>query len=162
MSKLVLVGYIIGSHGVKGEVKVKALTPNFFGFPALYKENNEKIKFKVRSSNQDVSICSIDGVNDKNISDRLKGMQIFAMRSDFPEIEEDGEFYISDLIDMDIKDPDSKEKIGKIIAVHNYGAGDICEVEIRSNKLLLPFNNDTFPEVDVENKVIYCNIPDEV
>lgn len=157
--KKVLVGYITSVHGIKGEVKVKSLASNLFGFSNLYKSDGSLITLNLRSSANNIYICSIEGVKDRNSAENYKNTELFALRSDFPEIEE-GEFYVSDLIGLDVVNINDNIKIGIVKSVDNFGAGDICEIKfLDSNQEFFPFNNEVFPKVDIPNGKIYCNIP---
>jgi len=81
-------------------------------------------------------------------------------RSRLPEREED-EWYHSDLIGLAAQGPDGVT-IGTVIAVHNFGAGDLLEIGPPGGgaTVLMPFTRETVPEVDVEGGWLRINPPE--
>lgn len=163
--KLVCVGKIIAAHGIKGAVKIKSYTEipqSLVEYSPLYnKDGSEIFEIKSLSVNKDVIIAVVNGMNSRNDAELLKGRDLFADKALFSETEE-GEFYQDDLIGLAAKTEDG-EIFGKILAIHNYGGGDIIEIRMQNSQKteLFAFTGEIFPEVDIEDGyVVIC--PPEV
>lgn len=151
---MILLGRIVGAHGIKGEVVVHSFAHQpediaAYG-PLSDKSGTRTFKLRVlRVTPKGAIIARIAGVADRNAAEALKGIELFVAREKLPE-PGDGEFYHVDLIGLAAVAPDGT-RIGEIVAVQNYGAGDLLEIRIpgRKETELVPFNDDFVPEVDV-------------
>jgi 16S rRNA processing protein RimM len=94
-------------------------------------------------------VARIEGVTDRNAAEALKGTELYVDRDRLPAATE-GEFYHADLIGLDAVDPDGKA-IGSIVAVQNFGAGDLLEVRLAGSTRteLVPFTEAAVPTVDM-------------
>jgi 16S rRNA processing protein RimM len=112
----ILVGKIVAAQGLRGEMRVQTFTSTPSDL-ALLKTG---VKF-IRAAGTGVAIVSMDGVSDRDSAERMRGTELFADRSEFPKLKK-GEHYITDLIGM---------KVGNhtVEYVHNFGAGDILELD---------------------------------
>lgn len=160
--KMVCMAMITTAHGVKGQVKVKSWTKepkDFASFSCLYNSNGD-VEFKVKIVGQikEDFIVSIEGVNDRNKAEALRGTKLFVKRSMLPELAQ-GQFYHTDLVGLMAKTSDGKE-LGRVKAVYNFGAGDMLEIGDLVD--YLPFTNKVVPEVDIENGFILINMPEFV
>ena len=123
---------ITGAHGVAGEVRLKLLGDGLDAlkahksFVASGIEGGLTLK-KVRSDNKGGAIARFAEVPDRSAAERLRGTQLSVDRSDLPALEE-GEYYHADLIGLDVVD-ETGETVGTVIAVENFGATDIIEIE---------------------------------
>ncbi|MBY0421841.1 MAG: ribosome maturation factor RimM, partial [Parvularculaceae bacterium] len=102
----------------------------------------------VRVAKPTLVIARAPQVRSREDAERLKGVKLFAPRDRLPPTEED-EFYVEDLIGLAAK-TDSGRDLGRITAVHNFGAGDI--IEIRRDgapALLTPFTISAIPHVSI-------------
>lgn len=163
IKKYLEVGKIVGTHGLKGEIKVFPWCNNvdFINqFKKLYLDNNNTKKeinvlSSKKASNKNISILKLESVDSKNQADLLRGEILYIDRED-AELDEE-EYFIQDLIGMDICDVDSeKKKYGKLEDVINTGANDIYQVKGIDNKeYFIPVIDDVVKEIDIENRVIY-------
>ena len=94
-------------------------------------------------------MARLEGVGDRTAAEALKGVELYVDRDRLPAAAE-GEFYHADLIGLAAVDPEGK-RIGEIVAVQNFGAGDLLEIRLAgSGKTeLVPFTDATIPEVDI-------------
>jgi 16S rRNA processing protein RimM len=100
-------------------------------------------------------------VNDRNEAEKLKGTILCAPESDLPEKPEDT-WYYRELIGLDAM-LGNGQKYGKIIAVHNFGAGDIIDIEkIDGSTEMLPFNEVFVGDVDMEKGTVIVFPPEYV
>ena len=92
----------------------------------------------------------IKGVTTREEAEALTGTKLYVPHSRLPAREED-EWYHADLIGLAALDRDGAA-IGTVIAVHNFGAGDLLEIRPAGGgaTVLMPFTRETVPEVDVE------------
>jgi 16S rRNA processing protein RimM len=144
---------VIGApHGIKGELRVKTFTsdPLALGdYGPLYSKDGRAFEVAgIRPANT-VVVVRFKGVSDRNAAEALAGTELFIDRSMLPDEGDDDEFYHADLVGLVVKD-ETGEAIGKVDAVHNFGAGDILEVTVNGRRgVLIPFNQAAVPEVSV-------------
>jgi 16S rRNA processing protein RimM len=150
----VLLGRIVGAHGLRGEVLLHAYTatPEDIGAYGALTDAAGRRSFailSVRSTPKGV-VARIEGVDDRTAAETLKGVELYLPRERLPAPTAEGEFYHADLIGLDALDPDGKT-IGKIVAVENYGAGDLLEICLAGSgkSELIPFTEAFVPHVDV-------------
>ena len=151
----VLLGRITGVHGLKGEVKIITYTgepQDIAAYGALTGANGER-HFRIssiRSVKGATVIATLHGVSDRDEAERLRGTDLYVSRMALPPPEDD-EYYHSDLIELKAISPDG-EPIGKILAVHNFGAGDLLEVrfEGEGQAQFIPFENAHVPRIDLD------------
>jgi 16S rRNA processing protein RimM len=163
---LVLVGIFGAAHGVRGEVRLKSYTGDQLAiadYPRLTDESG-KTKFKIVSARpvkDDILVVRVDGVADRTAAEKLTNTSIYMPRADLPPADED-EFYHADLIGLRAETREGA-LIGTIANVLNFGAGDILDVrpEIGDN-LLLPFTKKVVPIVEIANKRVIVDMPEEV
>ena len=162
----VLLGRITGVHGLKGEVKIAAFTADPEDVAAYGPLSNADGSITVeiaslRPAGGGAIVARLRGVADRNAAERLRGTELFVPRSVLPPADaDDGEYYHSDLIGLSAISP-SGEPLGEIVAVHNYGAGDLLELRPLNARqtLLIPFESAYAPHVDLETRCITIVIP---
>jgi 16S rRNA processing protein RimM len=160
---MVLVGTIAGAHGIKGEVRLRSFVAepsaiaSYGPFVTATGEAIEIVRLKPQKGG---FIASLKGVTDRNRAEALKGRELFAPRGRLPEVKA-GEVYVHDLIGLTVRLKD-ESVLGKVVAVPNYGAGDLLEVEIvnRPETVLIPFADGYVPKVDVAHGVIVADLPE--
>jgi 16S rRNA processing protein RimM len=144
---------VIGAaHGIKGELRVKTFTgdPLALGdYGPLYAKDGRAFEIAdIRPANT-VVVVRFKNVKDRNAAEALAGTELFVDRSVLPDDGDDDEFYHTDLVGLAVKD-DTGAELGKVIAVHNFGADDILEVTIEGRKgVLIPFSQAAVPEVSI-------------
>ena len=88
-------------------------------------------------------------VTTREAAEALKSTKLYIRRTALPEPDED-EFYFSDLVGLDVKTTDGK-RMGKIIAVHEFGAGDMLEIKPKQGASFFhPFTKMATPKVDLD------------
>ena len=159
----VLLGRITGAHGLKGEIVVHAYTeyPEDIGAYGILSDGDGRREIElevVRITEKGVIACA-KGVNDRTQAEALKGMELWAPRERLPEVE-DGAFYHADLIGLDAFAPDGR-RVGKVVAVPNYGASDLLEVRLEGSRRteLIAFTEDFVPEVDIARRRVVVRLP---
>jgi 16S rRNA processing protein RimM len=155
---LVVVGAILGAHGVRGDVRVKSFTAEpeaLFEYAPFLSETGEVLIDPLRARPaKDHFIVSPEKPLQKEEWDRLKSTKLYVSRDILPEIEED-EFYIEDLVGLQVYSG-GDTPIGRVKAVLNHGASDLIEVQPTPNgkPVLVPFTLDDVPLVDLNARRI--------
>ena len=116
---------IIGAHGVKGEVRLKLFTEDLSPYPTL-EGGGRTFTLKSVRAGSNGAVARFAEITDRNEAEAMRGTALTVPRSALPPLGE-GEFYHADLIGLPCL-VDGVE-IGKAVAVENFGAGDIIEVE---------------------------------
>lgn len=143
----ILVGKIVGAQGLRGELRVHTYTQNPTDFAGLKVESEKfnpgELKFVRALPSSVIIIAKIAGIDDRTTAETLCGTELFINRDDLPALS-DGEFYHDDLIGMMVG-------TNKVVAIHNFGAGDILELD---NGEMISFSG---AKVDMESKKILFN-----
>jgi 16S rRNA processing protein RimM len=131
---------VAGAHGVKGELRLKLFTEGTEGLSrhvALFVGGVERPLLSIRDGGK-TAVARFDGIADRSAAEALRGSLVEVDRSALPPLE-DGEYYHADLIGLPAVDR-AASAIGTVVAVENYGAGDLLEVEDEAGKRsLIPF-----------------------
>jgi 16S rRNA processing protein RimM len=144
----ILVGKIVAPQGIRGEFRVQSFAQQPIDFKKFHifcdKCDDGQFHF-VRVLKQNIIIANIDGINDRNTAESLRGTELYISRDDLPKLKEN-EYYQSDLIGFDVVR--EGKKIGVVDCFQNFGAGDIIELD---NGEMVSFIN---ADVDMANKQI--------
>ena len=160
----VLLGDIGAAHGLKGEVRLRSFTQTpaaIVEYGSLEDETGANtIEIASIRPGPKGLIARIKGVTTREGAEALTGTKLYVPRERLPEAEE-GAWYHSDLIGLAAYDA-FEIQIGTVVAVHNFGAGDIIEVKLTDHEdtLLLPFTDATVPEIDTEERRITLVLPE--
>ncbi|SCY17023.1 16S rRNA processing protein RimM [Microvirga guangxiensis] len=166
---LVLVGEFGRSHGLKGEVRLKSHTGDpqaIVGYKPLIATNGKTYTLKnVRQApggEPDILIALVDGVTTREASEALNRVQLHVERDKLPPPDDEDEFLLADLIGLTVQN-EAGETIGTIVAVPNYGSGDLLEIAPaqKGSTALLPFTKAFVPVVDIAAKRVVAAVPDD-
>jgi 16S rRNA processing protein RimM len=131
---------VAGAHGVKGEVRLKLFSDSVESLSrheTLHVGGVDRRLLAIRDSGK-TAVARFEGINDRSAAEALRGTLVEIDRSALPPLEA-GEYYHADVIGLPCFDRDGAE-LGKVVAVENYGAGDLLEVERATGKRsLIPF-----------------------
>ncbi|MFO1150271.1 MAG: ribosome maturation factor RimM [Alsobacter sp.] len=149
---LVQVAVLGAPHGVRGEIRVKALTQNpasVGDYGPVEAEDGRRFTLSVvRTLKDGMAVVRIAGVEDREAAAALTHLKLFVPRDRLPEPEED-EFYASDLVGLVVADR-AGNTLGTVRGVADYGAGDLLDVQRPDGgSVLLPFTRAFVPEVDM-------------
>ena len=167
MEKHMVIGSVMGSHGIKGELKIKPLTDDLERFYDLsyvlvcqQKKITEYTINHVRI-HKNIILLTLEGINDRNTSDLLRGASIEIRRKDAVNLEVD-EFFITDLIGLQIVS-ETGDIIGTVNDVlQTTGSVDTLEIQMPNKKIYVPFRGIYFPDVDILEGKIIANIPEDL
>lgn len=161
----VCIGVIAGAHGVRGQVRVKSFTAEpqdvtAYG-PVTDASGARQFDLRITGAARGMMLARIDGVGDRNAADSLRGTELYVDRDRLPDPDED-EYYYADLIGLDAVSTDGTT-LGSVRAMHNFGAGDMIELEDGSGKTeLLPFTASVVASVDLEAGVVTIDPPHDI
>lgn len=165
MSALVCVARIGAAHGVRGAVKLWTFTQDPFAVkrygPLSTKDGRHQFEIAQVREAKDHLVATFKGVATRDEAERLNGIELYVARDKLPSTDED-EYYHTDLIGLAAVTTDG-DALGRVLAIHNFGAGDIIEIApLKGATMLLPFSNAVVPEVDIAGGRVVIKLPQEI
>lgn len=156
----ICVAKILNAHGIKGLVKLRLYVEdaNLIEDPdiSFYKGevSNETIKIKLKNPIKGDFLAEIVGVHDRNAAELLRHAKIYMDENALPDLKDD-EVYHKDLIGLSLIDKDSKEPIGRVKSIQNFGAEDLFEIApLSGNAFFLPFRDEFIVDINIGDKFI--------
>lgn len=161
IKKYLEVGQIVGTHAIKGEVRINGWcdSPEFLKkFKKLYLDENGKDFVEVTSCrvHKNVAIAKFKGVDSIDEAITMKNKILFIKRKDasIPK----GSYFIAELIDCTVVDAKDYSKVYGIISdVSSTGANDVWHIKDGDNEYLIPAIPDVVDKVDVEKGIVRIN-----
>jgi 16S rRNA processing protein RimM len=152
-------------HGVRGAVKLWTFTEDPFAVqaygPLVTKDGARSFEVATAREAKGHLVATLKGIATREEAERLNGIELYVAREKLPETD-DNEYYHADLIGLSAVSP-AQEPIGRVVAIHNFGAGDIIEIAPPSGPtLLLPFTNAVVPTVDLAARRVVIELPGEI
>ena len=149
----VCLGQIGAAHGVRGEVRLRSFTAEpgaIAAYGPLQTEDGRILEIEALRPAKDHFVARLAGIRDRDAAAALTNVKLYVPRERLPATQEPDEFYHADLIGLAAVDR-SGGKIGTVVAVHNFGAGDLIEVQPENGGAshLVPFDINHVPTVDV-------------
>ncbi|OYY66839.1 ribosome maturation factor RimM [Sphingomonas sp. 28-62-11] len=146
----VALAVIIGAHGVTGEVRLKVFTDDLGRYKSF---NQGRLTLKSVRHGSNGAIARITEVTDRNAAEAMRGTELTVPRADLPALGE-GEYYHADLLGLPAISTDG-EPLGQVVAIDNFGAGDVIEIERPDKKrFMVPMNINAVPEWDDARMVV--------
>lgn len=147
----IAVGKIGRPHGVRGLVRIQSWTArpeDVAAYGPVETEAGRRLEIEVVAAAGDMVTARIEGVSDRDGARALNGAVVYIPRAALPEPGAE-EFYHHDLIGLRAVDVVGAD-LGKVSAVHDYGAGAVLEIAAPDGEaLMVPFTRDAAPEVDI-------------
>lgn len=158
----ICIAEIATTHGVRGQVKLRCFADNpelMLDPDGLRDDKGRVFKITTAAPHKDQYIASIEGLSDCDAAKMLRGTKLYIDRDRLPPADPD-EIYHVDLIGMTVRTK-NEGKLGAVIAVQNFGAGDLIEVRRGPGlkNLYIPFNSDTVVDVDAALRDIEMELP---
>jgi 16S rRNA processing protein RimM len=166
-AKLILVAQVAGAFGVRGEVRLTAFTEdplamldygvllNAAGAPVLTMKTGRAVKGAV--------IGEADEIATREQAEAMRGLKLYIDRSALPPAEDEDEFYLVDLIGLEVVSP-AGEPLGRVKFVANFGAGDLLEIAPATPgeaSWYAPFTKAVVPGIDLAAGRIVVDRPPE-
>jgi 16S rRNA processing protein RimM len=161
----ICVARIGAAHGVRGAVKLWTFTEDPLAVkdygPLTTKDGARQFEVTHAREAKDHLVVTLKGIATRDEAERLNGVELYIARDQLPETDED-EYYHADLIGLAAVTAEGAP-IGRVIAIHNFGAGDIIEIAPpHGATMLLPFTNAVVPTVDLVGGRVVIELPEEV
>ena len=160
----VCLGQIGAAHGVRGEVRLRSFTSDpaaIAAYGPLETEDGRVLEIEKLRPAKDHFVARLSGISDRDAASALTNAKLYVPRERLPQTEDPDEFYHADLIGLAAVDRAGKT-LGAVVAIHNFGAGDLIEVRPQTggNTELVPFDTVHVPEVDIASGKIVIDPPD--
>ncbi|MDB5548934.1 MAG: rRNA processing protein RimM [Tardiphaga sp.] len=152
-------------HGVRGAVKLWPFTDDPLAVldygPLTTQDGARSFEIVEARAVKDHLVVTLKGVAGRDEVARLNGIELYIARDRLPPTD-DGEYYHADLIGLAAVDP-AHAPIGRVLAIHDFGAGTIIEIAPPAGPtLLLPFTDAVVPTVDLAAGHVVIVLPDEI
>jgi 16S rRNA processing protein RimM len=165
MPAQICVARIGAAHGVRGAVKLWTFTEDPLAVkrygPLATKDGARSFEVATAREAKGHLVATLKGVATREDAERLNGLELYIAREKLPATGT-GEYYHADLIGLAAVNA-ANEPIGRVIAIHNFGAGDIIEIAPPNGAtMLLPFTNAVVPTVDIAGDRVVIELPAEI
>lgn len=162
----ICVAQIGAAHGLKGDVRLWSYTEDpkaVARYGTLVTEDGTRqLEIVQLRAEKDHFIAKLRGIDDRNAAEALRNVRLYVARERLPATEDADTFYHADLVGLAAADPDGNA-LGDVVAIHNYGAGDIVELRRADGTThMYPFHRDVVPEIDIAGGRMTIVPPEEV
>jgi 16S rRNA processing protein RimM len=159
----VCLGQIGAAHGVRGEVRLHSFTSDptaIASYGPLEAEDGRVFEIETLRPAKDHFVARLAGIRDRDAASALAKTRLYVARERLPQTKEPDEFYHADLVGLAVVDR-AGNGLGTVVAIHNFGAGDLIEVQpdAGGNTELVPFDTVNVPAVDVASGKIVVDPP---
>lgn len=154
IGKTVVVGVVLKTVGLKGEIKIKSLSDN----PDRYAPG-KRIWVQTAKGPEDfvitgareakgIFVVSLEGVTDIDRAEQLRGLDVFVPESEVPPLPE-GEYYHYQILGLPVYNYKGI-LLGKVTDIFTAGVKDVYVVKGQGSEYMIPVNDDTVDEIDVK------------
>jgi 16S rRNA processing protein RimM len=159
----ICLGQIGAAHGVRGEVRLHSFTADpqaIAAYGSLETDDGRIFEIESLRPAKNHLVAKLAGITNRNAAEQLTNIKLYVPRERLPEPEAADEFYHADLIGLTVVDR-TGATLGTVIAVHNFGAGDLIEVRQAEGEptQMLPFDEATVPQVDLAAGRLVVELP---
>lgn len=161
----VCIAQIGAPHGVHGEVRVRVFTEDPMAVmcygPLETEDGSQRFEIAGLRAAKRSFIARLRGVADRTAAERLSNLALYVPREKLPPPQDNETFYHADLIGLSAYDRQGAA-IGTVLAVHNFGAGDLLEIKTQCGgaPVMLPFTASAVPMIDVSAGRIVVDPPE--
>ncbi len=160
MDKLIDVGQIVNTHGLKGEVKVNIRTdcPEVFElFESVYTDNGTEYEVKGVRYQKGCVLLKLKGIDDVDKAERMRGTVIYAKRDIFSDLPEDT-YLVADIIGLKVRE--AQTEYGTVTDVLTTGSNDVYAVKDQNGKMIyIPAIKSVVQDIDTESGYIEIIMP---
>ena len=153
-------------HGVRGELRLQSFTGDplaIADYGPLTDKSGKKTftLLNLRPQGKDMLVVRLKDVDDRDGAQALNGVELYLAREKLPAPDPE-EFYLADLEGLRAETA-TGEPIGRVVALRNFGAGDILEIAPASggDTLMYPFTKAVAPIIDLAGGRIVVEPPTE-
>ncbi len=160
----VCVGQFAGAQGVRGSAKLRSfcgVAADALTYGPLASEDGSRAFLVTQEGEAKGNlIVRVEGISSRDAAQALNGLRLYVDRDRLGALEED-EFLHADLIGLDAVSADGSP-LGRVRAVHDFGGGDILEIERPgAESVLAPFTKAIVPHVDIAAKRVTVDLPED-
>lgn len=146
----VTLAVVIGAHGVAGEVRLKVFAEDLKPYKSF---NQGAFTLKSARVGSNGTIARFAEIVDRNAAEAMRGTELTVPRSTLPPLAE-GEYYHADILGLPVM-TDTGDAVGIVVAIDNFGAGDVLEIERPDKKrFMVPMRVEAVPEWDDARLII--------
>ena len=165
MAAHICIARIGAAPGVRGAVKLWTFTEDPLAVkeygPLMSKDGARQFEVTHAREAKDHLVATLKGIATREDAERLNGLELYVAREKLPATDDD-EYYHADLIGLAAVTT-ADQPLGRVIAIHNFGAGNIIEIAPpQGSTLLLPFTNAVVPSVDLAAGRVVIELPPEI
>ena len=161
----VLIGRIVGVHGLKGTNKFKSyaesLSVFYPGQSMLIRDNRNRetsVELDWVKSHTKTPLISFKGVTDRGRAEALIGAELFIPATELPELDEDS-YYWFELIGIEVYTAD-EDYLGRITSIFPTGSNDVYVVKDKNKEVLIPALESVVVDIDLELKRMRVDLPE--
>ncbi len=149
----VCLGQIGAAHGVRGEVRLRSFTADpaaITSYGPLETEDGRVFEIETLAAGEGPFRREAVRHHRPRRRRAAPNIKLYVPRERLPAPDEPDEFYHADLIGLAAVDRAGRQ-LGAVVAVHNFGAGDLIEMrpEAGGKTELVPFDETNVPVVDL-------------
>ena len=153
MKKYLEAGKIVGTHGIRGELRVQPWCDSAEAFCRLKRvylgaDGSGEVKVACRP-HKTIALVKMDGVDSIPDAERLRGHVLFLAREDYKLPK--GQYFIQDIIGLSVVDADTGETYGQITDVSSTGANDVYHMKMGEREVLIPAVPSIVRAVDIDD-----------
>jgi 16S rRNA processing protein RimM len=161
----ICLGQIGAAHGLRGEVRLHSFTSDpsaIARYGPLETDDGRTFEIESLRPAKDHFVAQLVGIHGRNAAELLTNVKLYVPRERLPEPEAGDEFYHADLVGLAVVDRAGRQ-LGSVVAVHNFGAGDLIELRLNTSDKteLVPFDEATVPEIDLAAGRLVVELPAE-
>lgn len=159
MGKMLAVGKICNTHGVRGNIKLIPWTD----FPEVFEELDyitvENIRYDIKEVKYQKSniILKLQGIDTVEDAEKMRDLIAYCDESQLEELPENT-YYIADLIGCEVFEEDNL--LGKVVDVFSAGGADLYEIKGNGAPVYIPAIKENILSVDIKNKIIKVRLPE--
>ena len=161
----VLIGEIIGVHGLKGTNKIRSYAQSLSlfkpGCSILVRQSSGQEKsreIKWVKPHSGTALISFKGINDCNQAEAMVGSELFILKEELPDLEEDTHFWF-DLIGLEVYTTEEKY-LGRIESIIETGSNDVYVVQDNKKEVLIPALESVVLDIDIKHKRMQVDLPE--
>lgn len=159
--KTVTIATLGRAQGLRGEIRAQVFLEDpimIKSFNPVWTDRQTQIHIQKIRPVKNGHVLSLRDVTTREAAEALNGVRLTILRDRLPKLSEPDDFYHEDLIGLQATD-EAGTNYGKIVAIHNFGAGDMLELRGGASKasLMIPFSEAAVPKIDLETGKITIN-----
>ena len=162
---LVLIGKIVGVHGIKGANRLRSYAQSLSLFQPgrsilLHDSGGQEKSLEIKwvKPHTGTALISFAGVDDRSRAEALVGAELFIFKHELPDPEEDAHYWF-DLIGLEVYTTEN-EYLGRLESIIETGSNDVYVVKDDKKEVLIPALASVILAIDVRKKRMQVDLPE--